>query len=330
MREHFISMDLATINNFFLARLRGSPKPIILEFELTHQCNLRCVYCDRNTPLPHEMTLEEIYKALDEFYALGMRYIGLDGGEPLLHPHFEEIVAWLYKRNVVIHLNSNGTLIDKKINSVKLVSQLKISIDGPRAVHDEARGKGSFNKAIEGAMSARNEGIPTELRCVLGKHNVDAVDALIDQIEQIDRKMTIMFQPVRNSLFLDSDRDGRAFMAENDDIIRALKRIEQRKVLSKQVANRWGSLAHFRNFPNDTAIPCAAGWIKATMDPEGYLFHCGMVGRNRKEINVVERGAEEAFFALKRYGCLKCWCARAVEGNLAWGGELIKLFRKPR
>jgi MoaA/NifB/PqqE/SkfB family radical SAM enzyme len=192
------------------------------------------------------------------------------------------------------------------------------------------RGAGSFEKAIEGAVLARRHGIPTELRCVLGKHNIDAIDELIDFVEQLDNGMTVMFQPLRNSLFLGNDRDGSAFMLDNYGIGRALKKLEERKTVSKRVANKWGSLVHFRGFPNDTAIPCAAGWVKATLDPEGYLFHCAMVSRRNKKINVIDRGAARAFCEIARRGCAQCWCARSVEGNLAWGGQLIKLYRKPK
>jgi glycosyltransferase involved in cell wall biosynthesis len=38
----------------------------------------------------------------------------------------------------------------------------------------------------------------------------------------------------------------------------------------------------------------------------------------------VRLGAEEAFRRLQRVGCAQCWCARVVEENYAWGGQLQK------
>ena len=67
-----------------------------------------------------------------------------------------------------------------------------------------------------------------------------------------------------------------------------------------------------------------AGWINATMDPEGNLFHCGQVDRSDKSNNVVKLGAEQAFRRLRRVGCTQCWCARVVEENYAWGGRFDK------
>ena len=69
-------------------------------------------------------------------------------------------------------------------------------------------------------------------------------------------------------------------------------------------------------------MPCAAGWINATLDPEGVLYHCGQVSRADRSNNVVTLGAQAAFERLERTGCPQCWCARVVEENYLWGGYL--------
>jgi hypothetical protein len=92
------------------------------------------------------------------------------------------------------------------------------------------------------------------------------------------------------------------------------------------VANRWSSLRHFRSFPDETRIPCAAGWINATLDPEGNLHHCGQVNRDGPKHNVIELGVMKAFERLERRGCSQCWCARVVEENWAWGGRLDRML----
>ena len=73
-------------------------------------------------------------------------------------------------------------------------------------------------------------------------------------------------------------------------------------------------------------LPCAAGWINATLDPEGYLYHCGQVGRGDRSQNVVRLGVGAAFAGLLREGCTQCWCARVVEENYAWGGRFHRML----
>ena len=85
-------MNRKMIFKGMVARLGIQPSPIALTYEITWQCNLTCSYCDRHTPMRNEMKREEIFKALGEFYDLGMQRVGLDGGDPLTHPHVDEIV----------------------------------------------------------------------------------------------------------------------------------------------------------------------------------------------------------------------------------------------
>jgi MoaA/NifB/PqqE/SkfB family radical SAM enzyme len=309
------------------ARAHVRPHPLVLEYELTHLCNLACRYCDRHTPAAGELQRSEIFNVLQQFFELGMRFIGLDGGEPLSHPHFAEIIDWLVARKIVVHLNSNAILIPKHLASIRKVQCLKISVDGPAPSHDLMRGERSFERAVRGIKLACEAGVNVELRCVVGSHNWSRVDALIDLVESWQLGLQIMFQPARTSLFGGAEEGSAPWLAGQERIARAFDRIEERKRTGAPIANHWGSLRHFRSFPNDRELPCAAGWIKATMDPVGNLYHCGMTSRDVRAPNVKELGAKAAFAALPRQGCGQCWCARAVEGNQAWGGRLLQLHR---
>lgn len=317
-------MQLASIARIAGARVGLAPVPLALGFELTHRCNLACGYCDRHTPLPHEMTREQILGALADFCELGTRVVSLDGGEPLVHPDVHEIAAFLVQHGIVVHMNTNGILVPRRLATIRLVSKLKLSVDGPRRAHDAMRGEGAFDKAVRGAEAARDAGVPVELTCVVGTHNADAIDELLDFVER--RGFRIVFQPARNSLFLDSDRDGSAFVLDTERLRAAFARVEARKHRSLAVANRWSSLRHFRSFPHDTPIACAAGHINATLDPAGNLYHCGQVRRVPGANSVVRMGARAAFDSLQRSGCGQCWCARVVEENVAWGGRFDRML----
>jgi MoaA/NifB/PqqE/SkfB family radical SAM enzyme len=316
-------MQTSSIVRLAAARAGLRPVPLSLGFELTHLCNLSCRYCDRHTPLPNEMRRADVLRVLAEFYSLGTRHVSLDGGEPLAHGDIDEIVRFLCALGVRVYMNTNGILIPKKLATVKLLTKVKISLDGPPERHDAMRGAGSFERAVRGAVAARDAGVGVELTCVVGIHNADHLDALVAWVEHLG--FSIVFQPARNSLFLDNSRDGSSFQLDGDRLQATFARIEQLKEKSAAVGNRWSSLRHFRHFPDDTTLPCAAGWINATLDPEGYLFHCALVSRSEKRHNVLELGAREAFARLTRRGCGQCWCARVVEENYAWGGRFDTL-----
>lgn len=307
-----------------VARMGIRAYPVSLTYEVTYCCNLDCKYCDRHTPLSSEMRYDEIFTALEQFYDLGMRRTLLDGGDPLLHKHIDEIVRWLVQKGVEVEMNTNGILVPKKIKTVRHLSLLKISLDGPQKNHEAMRGPGSFDKAITAATIARDADVKVEFTCTVGHHNADALDALANLVEDI--QLSILFQPAMNSLFNGSNRDASSFQLGTQSIRKAFMHIERLKKHSKAIGNSWASLRHFRTFPEDTELPCSAGWVRATMDPEGILFQCAQANRNDRSNSVVKRGAYSAFVNLSRTGCPQCWCARPVEGNFAWGCRIDRML----
>ena len=316
-------MKAASLLAVARARLLGDPVPLAVGFELTHLCNLACDYCDRHTKLPNEMTTPQILDALEGLRRLGMADVSLDGGEPLLHRDVEPIVDWLVAREVGVRMNTNGILVPNKRRVVERLAKVKISLDGTREIHDAARGHKAFDRAIAGASFARDLGVPVEFTCVVGKHNFQAIDALIDLVARLD--FSVIFQPARETLFIGSGNDT-GHRLDTERVRWAFRRIERAKRGGAPVLNRWTSLRHFRNFPHDAPLPCAAGWINVTMDPEGNLHHCGQIDRSDKSCNVVRLGAEAAFASLQRWGCAQCWCARVVEENYAWGARFDRDF----
>jgi MoaA/NifB/PqqE/SkfB family radical SAM enzyme len=318
-------MDLPTIARGIGARTGFAPVPISMTFEVTHLCNLDCAYCDRHARKPREMTREQILTALGQLHELGMRHVSLDGGEPLTHRSIDEVVSFLMQRRVNVYMNSNGILVPRKLAVVRLLSKLKVSLDGPRECHDAIRGRGAWQKAVDGALAAREAGTRVELTCVVGQHNVERISDLLAFAERTG--FAVVFQPARNSLFQNSGRDGSAFQLDAAATRSVFRRLEAAKLAgSPAIGNRWSSLRHFREFPNDVSLPCAAGYINATLDPEGILYHCGQVSRADSSANVVELGAAAAFERLMRGGCAQCWCARVVEENYAWGGRVTRML----
>jgi MoaA/NifB/PqqE/SkfB family radical SAM enzyme len=317
-------MRASTLLSIARARVFNRPAPIAVGFELTHLCNLDCVYCDRHTRLDNEMSIDEIFEALDGLCSLGMKEISLDGGEALAHPHVEEIVDWLVLRNVVVRLNTNGILVRRKINAVRKMQKLKISLDGPPRIHDSIRGRRAFEWAIDAVGVANALAVPVELTCSLGQHNAHTVDELLSIAESVSAR--IIFQPVRPSLFQSPNGPAADLALLPEQAKSVFSSLQGYKRAGRPVLNRWASLSHFREFPREQALPCAAGWINVTLDPEGNLYHCGQVARTDKSNNIVKLGAKTAFERLLRKGCSQCWCARVVEENYAWGGRADRML----
>ena len=89
-----------------------------IEIEICTNCNLRCVNCDRSVrqaPSNEYMSTTQIQKFVDESIALRWRWTNITilGGEPALHPQFDEIVAALavyhdHEPSTIFRILSNG------------------------------------------------------------------------------------------------------------------------------------------------------------------------------------------------------------------------------
>jgi MoaA/NifB/PqqE/SkfB family radical SAM enzyme len=96
------------------------------------RCNLSCAYCneydDVSKPVPTDVVISRINKLAD----LGTSIITLSGGEPLLHPDLDEIIAAIRRRGTMACMITNGYLLVpdriERLNRAGL-DHMQISID---------------------------------------------------------------------------------------------------------------------------------------------------------------------------------------------------------
>jgi radical SAM protein with 4Fe4S-binding SPASM domain len=144
------------------------PKRTVLMYEVSGDCNCRCVFCynawkiggDRRTAeLGTGRALALLEKAIDE---TGCESITLSGGEPLLRNDIFEIISCIKKRNVSVSLVSNGALltdetIDRCISSGVDRFQITLLSDD-RGQHDRLSGCATFERAIEAILNIKKRG----------------------------------------------------------------------------------------------------------------------------------------------------------------------------
>ena len=123
-------------------RLRGEKRyPLVLMLEPLFRCNLACAGCGKiQHPaeiLRRHLTPEQCFRAADE---CGAPVVSIPGGEPLLHPQIDEIVAGLVARRKYVYLCTNAIKLEEALPRFKPSKYFSFSIhlDGPREQHDAA------------------------------------------------------------------------------------------------------------------------------------------------------------------------------------------------
>ncbi len=147
----------------------------MLDIEITSDCNLSCRWCFvRRMRGPQHMPIHVALDILREARPLLGGDLHLTGGEPLIYPHLDELLdsaeALEYERLI---LNTNGMFLDEQrcrtLASRRLHTTLFVSLDGPRTPHEANRGPGSFRPALEGILTALDQGLSVNVLTVVTK-----------------------------------------------------------------------------------------------------------------------------------------------------------------
>ena len=141
---------------------RRKQYPLVLMLEPLFRCNLACAGCGKIQYPPHilkrDLTPEECFRAVDE---CGAPMVSIPGGEPLMHPEIDKIVAGLVARKKYIYLCTNALLLKDKIHLFKPSKYLTFSVhmDGQREHHDfSVCREGGYEIAVEGIREALKRG----------------------------------------------------------------------------------------------------------------------------------------------------------------------------
>ncbi len=148
-------------------RVFGYVFPGTANIAVTAKCQCKCVHCSfarfKKTGAK-ELTTEQLKSAVKQSLDLGANLIIFVGGEPLLHPDICELIRSVPKDKAIVSIFTNGwALTDETAKELAEagLDNLYVSIDSPvPEEHDSLRGiKGLFQRAIDGALAAKERGI---------------------------------------------------------------------------------------------------------------------------------------------------------------------------
>lgn len=169
-----------------------------LRISLTDTCNLRCTYCmpaDGMEWLPRsaQLTAAEVIRLVDiAVTAHGVRDLRLTGGEPLIRPDLEDIIAGVRARHpdLPIALTTNGIGLARRAAGLRDagLTRLNISLDtiDPDTFRTLTR-RDRLTDVLAGIAAAQETGLaPVKLNSVLmrGANDHQAPDLLAFALER--------------------------------------------------------------------------------------------------------------------------------------------------
>lgn len=111
------ALSLKIARHIVRHKLRKTPRfAMVLQLEPLHTCNLTCTGCGRireySTSLKDVVSLERCLAVAEECDA---PMVSVCGGEPLIYPQIEELVAGLLAQRRIVYICTNGVFMRKKM-----------------------------------------------------------------------------------------------------------------------------------------------------------------------------------------------------------------------
>jgi radical SAM protein with 4Fe4S-binding SPASM domain len=249
-------------------KLKSKRAPLSFDLEITARCNLQCRHCYIGLPAGDpsrsvELTRREIDGIADQAASMGVIWILLSGGEPLLRDDFPEIYLSLKRKGFLISVFTNATLIrEEHIGLFRRYPprDIEVTVYGatPETYERVTRRPGSFAAFTDGLNRLMESGVKVRLKAMALRSNFHEL-AAISAFCRARTKDYFRFDP---QLHLRFDRDE----GRNGEIRGERLTPEEIVALEKADEQRFASLQK----GCDSLINEELGHIGCD-----HLFHCG-------------------------------------------------------
>jgi MoaA/NifB/PqqE/SkfB family radical SAM enzyme len=269
---------------------------------------------------------------IDQMHRAGVRLISFTGGEPLVRSDIGEIIRHVKGHGLVCKLNTNGMLVESRLDDLRPLDLLQISVDGPPRVQDHLRGQGTSEKAARAIRLARDAGIRVQLIACLTRDNVARIDDVLDY--GLDLGVGFCFQLLTAKDLDDESADSS--MPDKEQLIQSLQYLvrlqKERDPRARAIASKRSELDYYIDILRSGSPGCECTLVTATMLPDGKLIFCGNA-RDYESYDAVKLGFAEAFSRLVIPECDGCVCvgklrlSKVYQFDLSVIKEMLGLWR---
>lgn len=252
------------------------PRLLSLQIELTNLCNERCIHCY----IPHKYKTQKMslfhYEAiLKQANQMGILTFVINGGEPMCHPNFLEMLKKANECDLNIKILSNLTLLtDEMVDYIKHshVSDIQTSIYSlDSAIHDSITGvKGSLDLTLKHLLKLKSNNIPVRISCVLMKQNKDSYKELVKWAKQHQIPLAIDYILFGRYDYTTDNLNYRLAQEDIEQIIRDT--IENDALYVKKIQNTDFQL--LEDYYKQIGVSCNVGRSTLCISVDGTAYPC--------------------------------------------------------
>ncbi|MCL7382789.1 MAG: radical SAM protein [Thaumarchaeota archaeon] len=310
--------------------------PIHPVFEVTSNCNLRCLHCHARGG---EFRLDELdtknaKKVIESLADVReFRTLVFTGGEPLVRRDIFQLMEYASNIGFYTILATNATLITRevarKLKEVK-IGGIAASIDFVDPVmHDEYRGaSGAFEKTLKGILNAQREGLYIQINITISKRNINQLRELTILADKIGAHVILLYQLIpsgRGENLFDETLDSEYFRILIEKLRNIQSGINPVTVpvgLPEYFAYLTKSIGLNPKIASHVFRGCIAGRGMYYIKPNGDVWPCPFLpipAGNLKEKSAKEIWRSSVFNMFRDRSRLKGQCSRCIYREVCGG-----------
>ncbi len=316
-----LSIRYGYVTSLLAYMVDGPPRPFSATFAVTNRCNLRCGYCNCPFIDPAHLGLPRIAVLFRRLRQMGVRRLGLAGGEPMMRPDLDDVLRLAKDLGFWVSLNSNLTLYDRHPGRLARADLVYTSLDGDPAAHVAARGEGAHDGVLAAVTDLVRAGTPVIAICVVTEHSVDQVEFLLRQAEAIGFRMHFQPQCVDTDIVR-----GTPPPVANECLRACWRALAAAKAAGRPIASSRPYLEYLAGWDDfavsayhDPAVRCPAGHGYLYVDPQGRAWACAYTKGKMTPVDLLAHDWRTAWN--RETPCSVCSVGPMLEFNL--------LFRRP-
>lgn len=255
----------------FLKKNKYLKTPRMIQIEITNKCTLNCPQCYKGLDKEKNMDMSVFMKLIDEAYDMGVKHVMLNGGEPLLHPMFTEMVAYLTQCGMCATCYTSGLSLTRslipKIKNLNI--EMIFSLNGScKEIHEISRD--GFDITFHAIQLFRQAHMDFYINWVARHDNVKDLPNLIRFAKKNGASGIII---VGNKLQRNGEIDSPLTKSDYDFLKYVFSLNDNEKYLCIQ--NCYNILAQYiYNMPISKTYGCSAGITACFITKDGKFAPC--------------------------------------------------------
>ena len=244
--------------------LASTDHPVMAHIIPIRRCNLACKYCNEFDDFSKPVPLETMKSRIDHLARLGTTIVTLSGGEPLLHPELDEIIAHMRTYPMIVGMITNGYLLTadriRRLNRAGL-DHLQISIDNVMPDDVSKKSLKVLDKKLQ--LLAEHADFHVNINSVVGGGTRNPHDALV-----VGRRAVQLGFTSTIGIIHDGEGQLRPLADEEREVFLKMKKLEKKNYSRFN----WfqNNIAHGQ--PNDWR--CRAGARYVYICEDGLVHYC--------------------------------------------------------